>query len=46
MVSRDIKRIKEYEQIWKQTHGEPKFSDVRWEGAKRRQQSQLKPIDI
>src|SRR3989344_2161272 len=36
MVNRDIKRIKEYEKVWRELHGEPKFSDVRWEGASRR----------
>ena len=36
MVNRDIKRIKEYEKTWRELHGEPKFSDVRWEGASRR----------
>ena len=41
MVDRDIKRIKEYEKIWLDTHGKPQFSDVRWEGAKRRGKSDL-----
>lgn len=36
MVSHDIKRIKEYEKTWKKIHGEPTFSDVRWEQAERR----------
>lgn len=36
MVNRDIKRIREYEKIWRNVHGEPKFSDVSWEPAKRR----------
>lgn len=41
MVRRDIRRMREYEKIWRETHGEPKFSDVRWEGAARRQKPQL-----
>lgn len=36
MVNRDIKRIREYEQVWRQLHGQPTFSDVRWAGAVRR----------
>ena len=36
MVGRDIRRIKEYEKIWRSIHGEPKFSDVRWPEAARR----------
>ncbi len=36
MVNRDIKRIREYEQTWRSIHGEPKFSGVSWEHAKRR----------
>ena len=36
MVNRDIKRIREYEKLWRSIHGEPKFSDVSWESAKRR----------
>lgn len=36
MVNRDIKRIREYEKIWRNIHGEPKFSSVSWEPAKRR----------
>lgn len=36
MVNRDIKRIREYEKIWRSIHGEPKFSSVTWEPAKRR----------
>ncbi|MBI4056637.1 MAG: B12-binding domain-containing radical SAM protein [Elusimicrobia bacterium] len=37
MVNRDIKRIREYEKVWRSVHGEPKFSDVRWPQAERRQ---------
>lgn len=36
MVSRDIKRIREYERLWRSLHGEPKFSDVRWAPASKR----------
>ena len=42
MISRDIRRIREYEKVWRSIHGEPKFSDVKWEGAARR----LKPTSI
>jgi hypothetical protein len=27
MVSRDLKRIDEYERVWRQVHGEPLISD-------------------
>lgn len=36
MVNRDIRRIKEYEKVWRSIHGEPKLSDVRWPQASRR----------
>lgn len=36
MAARDIKRIREHEKMWRAVHGEPVFSDVRWEGAARR----------
>lgn len=36
MIGRDIKRIREYEKVWRDLHGEPTFSDVKWEGASRR----------
>lgn len=42
MVNRDIKRIKEYEKIWRATHGEPKFSNVRWEPAERKNSPKLR----
>lgn len=37
MVNRDFKRIDEYEQVWRRIHGEPHFSDVRWEPASKAQ---------
>lgn len=36
MLKHDIRRIREYEKVWRKQHGEPKFSDVKWEGAARR----------
>lgn len=41
MVNRDIKRLKEYEATWRQLHGEPTFSDVRWAPAARKTKVQL-----
>ncbi len=35
MVARDLKRIDRYEKVWRGVHGEPHFSDVRWEPAMR-----------
>ena len=36
MIKRDIRRLKEYQAEWLKTHGEPKFSDVRWVPAAKR----------
>ncbi|OHA39451.1 MAG: B12-binding domain-containing radical SAM protein [Candidatus Taylorbacteria bacterium RIFCSPLOWO2_02_FULL_45_10b] len=36
MVARDIKRIREYQKVWEEAHGQPTFSNVRWAGAARR----------
>lgn len=38
MINRDIKRIKEYGQVWRSLHGEPVFSDVRWGPASEKRQ--------
>lgn len=39
MVSHDVKRIRDYEKVWRKLHGIeglPAFSSVKWEGALRR----------
>ena len=35
MIQGDIKRIRDYEKVWRRAHGEPKLPDFRAEGRKR-----------